>query len=68
MKKRFSKDTMLSHIAKKMQLLEEKWGFDPNNGNSQVVDSEFNRVMAFGEYTALDYLYDQIAYGFVGNE
>ena len=68
MKKRFSKDTMLTHIANKMQALETQWGFDPNNGNAQVTNSEFNRIMAYGEYTALDYLYDQIAYGLVGGK
>ena len=68
MKKRFSKDTMLTHIAKKMQALETKWAFDPNNGNAQIADSELDRIMAYGEYNALDYLYDQIAYGFVGKE
>jgi len=65
MNKRFSKDTMLSHISKKMQLLEEQWNFDPNNGSAQVRNSDPDRVMAYGEYNALDYLYDQIAYGLV---
>jgi hypothetical protein len=68
MKKRFSKDTMLTHIANEMQALQTKWGFDPNNGYAQVVNSEFHRVMAYGEYMALDYLYDEIAYGFVGKQ
>ena len=65
MNKRFSKDTMLSHISKKMQLLEEQWNFDPNNGSAQVINSDPDRVMAYGEYNALDYLYDQVAYGLV---
>jgi hypothetical protein len=65
MNKRFSKDTMLSHISKQMELLEKEWNFDPNNGSAQVRNSDPDRVMAYGEYNALDYLYDQIAYGFV---
>lgn len=68
MKKRFSKDTMLTHIANEMQALETKWAFDPNNGYAQVVNSEFHRVMAYGEYMALDRLYDDILYSIVGEK
>ena len=66
MKKRFSKDTMLTHIAQKMQALETKWSFDPDNGYQQVIHSDFQRVLAYGEYMALDHLYDEILYNIVG--
>jgi hypothetical protein len=63
MKKRFNKDNVLTHIQSQMEALEKKWGFDNNNGYAQVKNSEFERVMAYGEYMALDVLHDDLFYG-----
>jgi hypothetical protein len=60
--KRFNKENVKDHIALKMQRLEKEWGFDPNNGTRQVDNSDFERVLAYGEYQALDHLYDVIEY------
>jgi hypothetical protein len=62
MKTRFNKDNVLIHIEKRMKQLEDKWGFNPNNGYAQVVDSDFQRVIAYGEYNGLDELHSQLFY------
>jgi len=66
MKKRFSKDTMLTHIANKMQALEKQWGFKSDNGYAQVEGADFQKVMAYGQYEALLDMYDDIIYGNLG--
>lgn len=59
---RISVDKILNHIAMRMHKLEIQYGFDPNNGYDQVKDSDFQRVMAYGEYDGLSELYDEINY------
>lgn len=63
MNNRFNKTNVLEHISKKMQKLEEQYGFDPNNGTIQVRGKSDEIVLAYGEYEALDSLYDTIQYG-----
>lgn len=62
MKKRFSKDNVLIHIEAKMQKLQEKWNFDPNNGWAQVEGAGFSKVMAYGEYQVLEELHEDLFY------
>ena len=42
--------------------LEAKWGFDPDNGYSQVKDADFHKVMAYGEYEAFKRVIEDIEY------
>jgi hypothetical protein len=65
---RFSKRTMMAHIVRRLAKLETEWGFDPNNGYAQVKDSDFHRVMAYGEYEALNKMWDAIEYNLIKEE
>lgn len=65
---RFNKENLKAHIVKRMMDLEKTWNFDPQNGYSQVIKSDINRVMAYGEYQALDYLWSDIEYNNIGEE
>jgi len=65
---RFSKSVMMTHIVNQLSYLEAKWGFDPQNGYDQVKDSDFYRVMAYGEYEALQTMWDDIQYNNIGEE
>jgi hypothetical protein len=60
--KRFNKENVQSYLNYHIAELEKQWGFDPNNGSSQVADSDMKRVMAYGEYEALQNVYDAIQY------
>ena len=59
MKPRFNKDNVLIHIELRMKQLEEKWGFDPNNGWSQVDGEPIEKIVAYGEYDGLDNLHSE---------
>ena len=48
--------------------LEKQWGFDPQNGYNQVIKSDIHRIMAYGEYQALEYLYSDVEYNNIGEE
>jgi hypothetical protein len=65
---RFNKENLKAHIVKRMTDLEKTWNFDPQNGYNQVIKSDINRVMAYGEYQALDYLWSDIEYNNIGEE
>ena len=65
---RFSKGTMMHHIVRKLAYLEQVWGFDPDNGYSQVKNSDFHRIMAYGEYEALNKMWDAIEYNLIKEE
>lgn len=65
---RFSKGVMMEHIVKQLAYLESKWGFDPQNGYSQVMNSDFHRIMAYGEYIALENMWSDIEYNNIGEE
>ena len=45
MKPRFNKDNVLIHIELRMKQLEEKWGFNPNNGWSQVDGEPIEKIV-----------------------
>jgi hypothetical protein len=59
MKPRFNKDNVLIHIELRMRQLEEKWGFNPNNGWSQVEGEPIEKIVAYGEYDGLDNLHSE---------
>lgn len=63
---RFNKENVKAHIVNRMMLLEKQWNFDPQNGHSQVENSDFQRILAYGEYRALDDLWSDIEYNNIG--
>jgi len=63
MSARFNKNNVIDHLWKQISELEAKWGFDPDNGYSQVKDSDFHRVMAYGSYEAFKSAIQAIMYG-----
>jgi hypothetical protein len=65
---RFSKGTMMHHIVKQLADLEQRWGFDPQDGYNQVKDSDLQRILAYGEYIALENMWDDIEYNNIGEE
>jgi hypothetical protein len=51
---RFSKENLLIELEKQIAKMETIWGFVSNNGTNQLKDrSDFDRVVAYGEYIAL---------------
>ena len=62
MSNRFNKTNVLEHILKQMQNLEEQYSFDPNNGTIQIKGKSEEIVLAYGQYMALESLYDTIQY------
>jgi hypothetical protein len=62
MKPRFNKDNVLIHIELKMKQLEEKWGFNPSNGWSQVKGESIEKIVAYGEYDGLEKLHSDFWY------
>jgi hypothetical protein len=65
---RFNKENLQAHICKRMMDLEKQWGFDPQNGYNQVMKSDIHRIMAYGEYQGLEYLYSDVEYNNIGEE
>ena len=63
---RFNKENLKAHICKRMMDLEKQWGFDPNNGYDQVKNAAIQKVLAYGEYQSLEYLYSDIEYNNIG--
>jgi len=62
---RFSKEVVLAAIDKKIEALQNEWGFDPNNGTAQLKGKLAGQdaAVAYGTYRALDDLAEQIADG-----
>lgn len=50
---RFNKANVVDHLWRQISYYETKWGFDPNNGYSQVQKAGFEKVMAYGAYAEL---------------
>jgi hypothetical protein len=61
--KRFNKENTLNHLWHHVERLEKEWGFNPDNGYSQVKDADFQKVMAYGEYDGYKRVIDSINYG-----
>ena len=62
MKLRFNKDNVLIHIELKMKQLEDKWGFDPEDGWAQVEGEPIEKIVAYGEYDGLETLHSELWY------
>ena len=60
----FSKEKLLLQLLEKIVHLEAAWGFVPDDGTNQIKDkTDFDRVVAFGEYTAVLDIYESIKRG-----
>jgi len=60
---RFNKNNVLVHIEKRMAMLQQRWGFDPDNGWSQVDGADIEKVVAYGEFNGLDELHTELSNG-----
>lgn len=58
---RFSKENLLNELQNQIAKMEQIWGFVSDNGTNQIKDkTDFDRVVAYGEYRALSDMYDSI--------
>jgi hypothetical protein len=58
---RFSKENLLNELQNQIAKMEQIWGFVSDNGTNQIKDrTDFDRVVAYGEYRALVDMYDSI--------
>ena len=61
---RFSKENLLNELQNQITKMEQIWGFVSDNGTNQIKDkTEFDRVMAYGEYNSLLDVYESIKDG-----
>jgi hypothetical protein len=61
---RFSKQNLLTMLQNKIVKMESIWGFVPDNGTNQIKDkTDFDRVVAYGEYNSLLEVYESIKNG-----
>ncbi|MEI7757679.1 MAG: hypothetical protein WCI80_01410 [Bacteroidota bacterium] len=60
--KRFNKQNVLDKLYQEVARLEEQWGFDPDNGYSQVANADFQKIMAYGFYEGYKSMIDSINY------
>ena len=58
---RFSKQNLLTELENQIAKMERIWGFVSTNGTNQIKDrSDFDRVVAYGEYIALLGIYESV--------
>ena len=58
---RFSKQNLLNELQTQITKMEKIWGFVSDNGTNQIKDrTDFDRIVAYGEYIALQDIYDSI--------
>ena len=58
---RFSKENLLNELQNQIAKMEQIWGFVSDNGTNQIKDkTDFERVVAYGEYRALVDVYESI--------
>lgn len=58
---RFSKENLLNELQNQIAKMEQIWGFVSDNGTNQIKDkTNFDRVVAYGEYRALVDMYESI--------
>jgi|TARA_R110002126_G_scaffold119168_3_gene259979 hypothetical protein len=61
---RFSKENLLTQLQNKINHMESIWGFVSDNGTNQIKDkTDFDRVIAYGEYNAVLDIYESIKDG-----
>jgi hypothetical protein len=60
----FSKKNLRIELENQIAKMETIWGFVSNNGTNQIKDrSDFDRVVAYGEYNALLNMHESIRDG-----
>jgi hypothetical protein len=58
---RFNKQNLLIELENQIVKMEKIWKFVSTNGTNQIKDrSDFDRVVAYGEYIALLGIYESI--------
>ena len=58
---RFSKENLINALENQISKMETIWGFVSTNGTNQIKDkSDFDRVVAYGEYNALLNVYESV--------
>jgi len=58
---RFSKQNLINELTNQILKMENIWGFVSTNGTNQIKDkSDFDRVLAYGEYIALLGIYESV--------
>lgn len=57
---RFSKENLLNELQIQIEKMEKIWGFDPNNGTNQLKDKDLDRAVAYGEYRALEHIWETV--------
>ena len=61
---RFNKQNLLNQLQTEITRMEDMWGFVPDNGTNQIEDkTDFDRVIAYGEYNAVLDIYESIKDG-----
>ena len=61
---RFSKENLLNELQNQIAKMEQIWGFVSDNGTNQIKDkTDFDRVVAYGEYREVCEIYDSIKNG-----
>jgi hypothetical protein len=57
----FSKQNLLNELQVRIKIKEDIWGFVSDNGTNQIKDkSDFDRVVAYGEYSKLLDIYESV--------
>jgi hypothetical protein len=65
---RFNKQNLITELENQIAKMEKIWGFVSTNGTNQIKDrSDFDRVVAYGEYNALLGMHESIKDGFFLN-
>jgi archaellum component FlaC len=65
---RFNKQNLITELENQIAKMEKIWGFVSTNGTNQIKDkSDFDRVIAYGEYSALLGMHESIRDGFFLN-
>jgi archaellum component FlaC len=65
---RFNKQNLITELENQIAKMEKIWGFVSTNGTNQIKDkSDFDRVVAYGEYSALLGMHESIRDGFFLN-
>ena len=65
---RFNKQNLITDLENQIAKMEKIWGFVSTNGTNQIKDrSDFDRVVAYGEYSALLGMHESIRDGFFLN-
>jgi archaellum component FlaC len=65
---RFNKQNLITELENQIAKMERIWGFVSTNGTNQIKDrSDFDRIVAYGEYNTLLGLHESIKDGFFLN-